>query len=232
MAIDDNTLYGLTGAQVKKIVNEIKETESIVTEDDYDWPESNPDGVALWKREGLIRVPAGVKAYFCNWGYYVVPAGSPESHQSCILVLPTDFVDVNRPIYILLPQGTSYVSEGNIKPVPGRLVITRHSDGELLQENFLLGTAQLVPVNSYEDSLVKGAYAIPSMTTISNIFKNLDTPIVNDQSRSWDRIPGIVGMMKLDVRSYDNPPTVRIMVCVKKDDTDPDNIIYTWIQAN
>lgn len=232
MAIDDNTLYGLTGAQVKKIVNEIKETESIVTEDDYDWPESNPDGVALWNREGVIHVPAGVKVYFCNWGYYIDYAGSEESHQSSVLVLPTAGHAVDRQIYILLPQGTSYVSDGNIKPVPGRLVITRHSDGELLQDNFLLGTAQLVPVNSYADSLTKGTYAVPSMATISNIFKNLDTPNVNNVIVNWDSVPGSVGMMKLDVRPNDNPPTVRIMVCVKVDDTDPDNVLYTWIQAN
>lgn len=232
MAIDDNTLYGLTGAQVKKIVNEIKETESIVTEDDYDWPESNPDGVALWKREGLIHVPAGVRAYFCNWGYYETSDGAGDPHQGSILVLPAENNAVDRQIFILLPQWTSYVSEGNIKPVPGRFVITRHSDGELLQENYLLGTAQLVSVNSYADSLTKGTYAVPSMGAISRIFNNLDTPIVDHLMDNWNSVPGTVGMMKLDVHARDNPPTVRIMVCVKVDSTDPDNIIYTWIQAN
>lgn len=62
MAIDDNTKYGLTGAQVKDLAARIKAVGGIkaLTTDDYDYPTSDPDGIALWTLdEGLYLTGEG-----------------------------------------------------------------------------------------------------------------------------------------------------------------------------
>lgn len=51
MAIDDNTLYGLTGAQVKELPGKIEAVKGLakeLTADDYNWPVDNPRKIALW----------------------------------------------------------------------------------------------------------------------------------------------------------------------------------------
>lgn len=51
MAIDDNTVYGLTGAQVKELperINAVKGLPRELTTDDYNYPTSSPTKVALW----------------------------------------------------------------------------------------------------------------------------------------------------------------------------------------
>lgn len=52
MAIDDNTVYGLTGAQVKELperINAVKGLARVLTTDDYNWPTTGTKtSVALW----------------------------------------------------------------------------------------------------------------------------------------------------------------------------------------
>ncbi len=65
MAIDDNTTYGLTGAQVKDLANKVNVAQStlhVITADDCNWnrqtgEEGTPDIVAAWKLpSGLYEV--------------------------------------------------------------------------------------------------------------------------------------------------------------------------------
>lgn len=54
MAIDDNTIYGLYGSQIKDLpgkINAVKGKTKVLTTADYNWPTNNPDGVALWLLE-------------------------------------------------------------------------------------------------------------------------------------------------------------------------------------
>lgn len=63
MAIDDNTLYGLTGAQIKELPNKIgaaRGAAKILTADDYNYPANSPEYVALWLLDdGLYSVASG-----------------------------------------------------------------------------------------------------------------------------------------------------------------------------
>lgn len=63
MAIDDNTTYGLTGAQVKDLANKINSAGGVRTlsAEDYDIPTDNPQAIAIWNLdEGFYAVPSGV----------------------------------------------------------------------------------------------------------------------------------------------------------------------------
>jgi len=67
MAIDDNTVYGLTGAQVKELPEKIEAVRGLakeLTADDYNWPENNPAGVAMWLLpEGVYSCDATTEVY-------------------------------------------------------------------------------------------------------------------------------------------------------------------------
>lgn len=57
MAIDDNTVYGLTGAQVKELPGKIEAVKGLareLTADDYNWPANSPTRIATW------LLPAGI----------------------------------------------------------------------------------------------------------------------------------------------------------------------------
>lgn len=67
MAIDDNKVYGLSGAQLKELPGKIEAVKGLareLTAADYNWPTSNPDGVALWLLEpGAYSNNAEIKVY-------------------------------------------------------------------------------------------------------------------------------------------------------------------------
>lgn len=64
MAIDDDTKYGLTGAQVKDLAARIKAGgggAKVLTTDDYDWPTESPDNVAAWNLDdGIYANPNAI----------------------------------------------------------------------------------------------------------------------------------------------------------------------------
>lgn len=70
MAIDDNTLYGLTGAQVKELPEKIEAVKGMareLTTDDYNYPTSNPNGIAPWLLDdGIYTTASGVQVYRNN----------------------------------------------------------------------------------------------------------------------------------------------------------------------
>lgn len=67
MAIDDNTIYGLYGSQIKDLpekINAVKGKAKVLTSADYNWPVANPDGVAMWLlTTGIYSVATGTKIY-------------------------------------------------------------------------------------------------------------------------------------------------------------------------
>lgn len=86
MAIDDNTVYGLTGAQVKELPGKIAAVKGLardLTEADYDWPVDNPIRVALWK------LPSGI--YTHSQANIAISKGdNVEYNQYLIFVDSTD----------------------------------------------------------------------------------------------------------------------------------------------
>lgn len=69
MAIDDNTVYGLTGAQLKELPGKIEAAKGlakVLTSADYNWPTNNPSGVALWKLDAGCYVPSNGISIYCS----------------------------------------------------------------------------------------------------------------------------------------------------------------------
>lgn len=86
MAIDDNTVYGLTGAQVKELPGKIEAVKGLareLTTDDYNYPTGNPTSVALWLLEpGVYSAPAaGVSVNYGN------PMGTAPSAKNEIYII-------------------------------------------------------------------------------------------------------------------------------------------------
>lgn len=64
MAIDDNTIYGLYGSQIKDLpekINAVKGKAKVLTSADYNYPTNNPSKVAAWLLEpGVYTAAPGV----------------------------------------------------------------------------------------------------------------------------------------------------------------------------
>ena len=71
MAIDDNTIYGLYGSQIKDLperINAVKGLAKVLTTDDYNWPTTGTKtSVALWLLEpGIYTKESGVATRVSN----------------------------------------------------------------------------------------------------------------------------------------------------------------------
>lgn len=94
MAIDDNTVYGLTGAQIKELPGKIEAVKGLardLTEDDYDWPTDNPARVALWKLPSGIYTHSQANIAISNssnagWDQYLIIINSSNSINTDILL--------------------------------------------------------------------------------------------------------------------------------------------------
>lgn len=85
MAIEDNKVYGLTGAQLKELPGKIDAVKGFareLTTDDYNYPTGSPAGVALWKLDAGVYTSAyNVVVYLSsaqtisNGGLYIVSVG-------------------------------------------------------------------------------------------------------------------------------------------------------------
>lgn len=93
MAIDDNTTYGLTGAQVKELpekINAVKGLAKILTTDDYNWNSTAGDdttepfdSIAYWKLpSGYYKVTSGV--------VIKIPSGGVSSSIRNMLVMTSE----------------------------------------------------------------------------------------------------------------------------------------------
>lgn len=103
MAIDDNTIYGLYGSQIKDLpekINAVKGKAKELTTADYNWPENDPDGIALWK------LPKGMYYTGPNVKKYISTSRSVESSRTILIGAQND---TNSAIYLLADgNGSSY----------------------------------------------------------------------------------------------------------------------------
>lgn len=72
MAIDDNTIYGLSGAQIKELpekINAVKGLAKVLTTADYNWPTASGEtktAVALWLLDPGVYTADGVNVKLNN----------------------------------------------------------------------------------------------------------------------------------------------------------------------
>lgn len=111
MAIDDNTVYGLTGAQVKELpekIEAVKGKAKVLTTADYNWPTANPDGVALWLLEsGTYVGPEGeaVRVYMQAYTSSYMGAAFPNM----AIVLKSVFDSNQRGGFLWISMGNGTV---------------------------------------------------------------------------------------------------------------------------
>lgn len=142
MAIDDNTVYGLTGAQVKELPEKIEAVRGLakeLTSADYNYPTDSPTSVALWLLEpGVYTSPAGVNVcitststlFVTGGGFYVV--GAPASGSG------------NSAIYVAESSGAS-------GDYPARALVL-NSSGGTVRDKILLGEDDIINTLSGTDS--------------------------------------------------------------------------------
>lgn len=98
MAIDDNTIYGLYGSQIKDLPEKIKEVEGkakVLSTADYNWPTTGTKtGIAIW------LLPPGV---------YARPYGSTISAGTYLDGNSLQGADENA-LFIVTPSNSSQVS--------------------------------------------------------------------------------------------------------------------------
>lgn len=74
MAIEDNTTYGIRGDQIKDLAEKVRTAGGggggevkTLTEADFNWPEDNPNSVALWKLPmGFYQCGANITVLPCS----------------------------------------------------------------------------------------------------------------------------------------------------------------------
>lgn len=91
MAIDDNKVYGLTGAQLKELPGKIEAVKGLardLTEADYNWPTSNPERVAIWK------LPSGIYTH-SQANIAITNVGNVGYNQYLIIVDSTNQTDTD-----------------------------------------------------------------------------------------------------------------------------------------
>lgn len=99
MAINDNTLYGLTGAQIKELpgkINAAKGQAKVLTSDDYDYPVDNPIKVAAWLLEpGVYTAAPGVRVAGdttamagLNSGVTLIIGATDSNNKKSIIMIP------------------------------------------------------------------------------------------------------------------------------------------------
>lgn len=114
MAIDDNTLYGLTGAQVKELpgkIEAIKGKAKVLTTDDYNWNRTTgtattPNCVAVW------RLPAGIYTGHTVDVTAYPSAGASAIHPSLIIVAES-YTGEQTPIIYKAFSGNWYIGNAS-----------------------------------------------------------------------------------------------------------------------
>lgn len=123
MAIDDNTLYGLTGAQIKDLPEKIEAVKGAteLTTADYNYPTNNPTSVALWLLEpGVYKAESGVT---------VRETGSQQYTNGCIAIVGGKNTSASNVLVEVYPAGSSNarivnVSLSNGAYISGGIVTT------------------------------------------------------------------------------------------------------------
>ena len=160
MAIDDNKIYGLSGAQIKDLPGKIDAVKGLareLTSADYDYPTNNPDGVALWLLPDGTYTGVGRKytasGRAVNSAHLVIVATSRKAeHRKDIVYL--DASDSLSPIWKKVLVGVSdghFYSEVSAPNISDSLTST--STKEALSANqgrVLKGMIDAITGFSYE----------------------------------------------------------------------------------
>ena len=149
MAIDDNTVYGLKGSQIKDLpskINAVKGLAKVLSSADYNankdnWSDTDPthfNCVALWKLEpGLYNIPNGVVAYATNsrsassFNMHIV--GRPSSVGGAMKILSWSADDLSSQLRTWFVTdsstgaGTSYIQYLNENSIIDNLTSTSNT---------------------------------------------------------------------------------------------------------
>lgn len=144
MAIDDNTLYGLTGAQVKELPDKIRELGKDITEltaSDYNYPTANPDGInPLALSTGVYKITSGMYAYV---GRNVqTPVRSQVSGDMYFIV--DNNPQTSSKVTIIYPAGAASTDTNGVKWIWG---IIGNNAGTMFAEQSNVLTSQKVQNN-------------------------------------------------------------------------------------
>ncbi len=205
MAIDDNTIYGLTGAQVKELpgkIEAVKGSARDLTSDDYDWPTDNPQRVALWK------LPSGIYTHeqaniainrdsLGGWNQYLIIIDSTKPDTDMLLFNHDEMLFVDK---VRKSDGYSY----------GRRTFLESTD----VVNNLTSTSTTTPLSAaqgkvlnekIEGRIINGGTTAPTTATV-----------------------GAVGTLYSYVDTTGTTPEPHLMVCTVADTVTP---TYTWVDV-
>lgn len=147
MAIDDNTLYGITGAQIKDLATRVKEGGSNIVEltrEHYNFPVDTPQGIAVWlldpnyiyinKTEDLVFVSDGIDPSYIHEleGIFLVTPTQDWQNRCSVIYFSSDgdmslgdgwgvgtYTTYNKVTGELVGSG-SFLSESQIEQTTGQ----------------------------------------------------------------------------------------------------------------
>ena len=198
MAIDDNTVYGLTGAQVKELPGKIEAVKGLareLTTADYNYPTSNPTSVALWLLDsGVYYVPVGVDL--------AQAAGGSIGNSAGVLVIIGKGSTTSR--ILINDLGTGAVSS-----------ITAYST--LLSDGRLVGGTRILNEQNVVDNLASTSTTNPLSANQGKVLKDLvDSLAIRGAGAPTTSTVGQVGTLYEDTTNGD------LYICT--DATNP----YVW----
>ena len=169
MAIDDNTIYGLYGSQIKELpgkIDAVKGLARVLTADDYNWPTTGTKtAVALWLLDPGIY-------YYADDTITVRPYSNNTTQPEGIFIVGDGNNSGRRPIIWIRPSETSYYqvnSNGSIQSV-GRIVygdiandLTTNTSG------YVLDARQGKVLKDLVDSLAVRAAGAPTTSTAGSV---------------------------------------------------------------
>lgn len=198
MAIDDNTLYGLTGAQVKELPGRVEAVKGLAREltvDDYNWPTVNPDGVALWLLpDGLYT---GVATVYTASNYKVT-----SGH---LYIVATSDIGNNRRTIVYLDEGSSGYPAW-------KTTLVGATDGQFYGN---------IPVPIINDTLTSSSTKTALSANQGSVLKGLIdnvTPSTSSSAPTTSTV-GSLGKIRIDTTNND------AYMCVEVDSVTP---AYTW----
>ena len=173
---------------------------------DYDWPEDNPDGVALWKLSGgFYNVPVGVSVYIAsnyssstpstdNWAYFI----TKDNNRAKI-------IDGNTNVNEQYVVNTSTGSEVTISPsnASNKSIIV----GRMVEDN-LTSTRSKAPLSAYQGKVLNDK--IGDLTTLQTTAKTNVVSAINEVA-SGSGGEGIKTLTEADYNyPADNPTSVAL----------------------
>ena len=214
MAIDDDTTYGLTGAQVKDIVSNIKSAQSSLGDIDDNYPTSSPNGVALWLLPpGVYHAPKDKSVYVATNNKITVSSDDGE----LFLV----FRDSASATYTTIIYGGAQQNHGNRGT---KLAMVQTSSGSPSYDGYIMTSGNLTNSlgRNMGGSYIGFSYQAPDTTLMAKALNSISTSQTAPTSTTQAAVGHIMAV-------YDpNDPTVgHLYMCTAQDYV---NNNWTWIQ--